>query len=170
MIFHHGFVMLDRGCFDSILRSRSKVRLLIDHDDTQCVGSTDDGLDLYADQHGLAFRFRLSDTALGRVVREMAELGNDCMSIGFDRQNARTEYRSIKGVACTDVILSATLFEVSLMHGKNAGMVRDAFATVKNVDFNESLRDQVNGGKYLYEGAAINVKRALEKYASAIAD
>jgi HK97 family phage prohead protease len=161
IIDHHGYtVLVDRGAFDRTLRSGTTVKLLPNHFDHQCVGSTTDNLELCSDQHGLAFRFRITKTEDGRTVSQMAENGNDSVSIGFDWHGARKETRRINGVdvAC---IIDATLFEISFLHGRNSGAVKDAYATLKDTDYSKSLRDECSGGQFLYEGAAVGFKRAL---------
>ena len=163
IIQHHGTtLMVDHGAFDRTLRSGAKIKLLLNHFDFQCVGSTFDNLQLCSDQHGLAFRYRITDTEDGRTVREMAENKNDCISIGFDFHGARKAIRCINGV---DVICitDATLWELSFLHGYGAGAVYDAYATLKDADYSKTLRDECSGGKFLYDGAAVNVTRALQK-------
>ena len=83
------------------------------------------------------------------------------MSIGFDWHGARKETRQINGadVVC---IVDAHLFEISYLHGFRAGVVKDAFATLQDVDYSKSLREVCGNGKFLYEGAAIGVTRALQ--------
>jgi len=162
IIDHHGnSVMLLPGCFDKTLRSGAVVRLLLNHNDSDCVGATDDKLQLASDPHGLAFRYRITDTQGGQYVQSMAEFSN-CMSIGFDYPNAKTENRCINGV---DVIciVSATLWEISFMAGLDAGAVKDAYATLKKTDYSKNLRDECEGGRFLYDSAAVAFTRSLQK-------
>ena len=162
VIEHHDrAVMLVPGVFDKTLRSGANIKLLLNHYDFQCVGSTADNLELCSDQHGLALRFRITATENGRTVLAMAK-DWDCMSVGFDYHGARKETRCINGV---DVICitDATLWEISFLHGSAAGAVYDAYATIIYADYSKSLRDECSGGKFLYHGAATNVTRALQK-------
>jgi homoserine dehydrogenase len=92
----------------------------------------------------------------------MAENKNDCTSIGFDWHGAKKEIRCIDGL---DVwcIIEANLYECSFLHGYGAGAMHDACAILKDTDYTKSLRDECSGGRFLYDGAAINVIRALQR-------
>jgi HK97 family phage prohead protease len=161
---NHGVTMtVLPGAFGSTLRTLqwSPVRLLLNHFDEQRMGSTDDNLELYSDENGLAFRFRITDTEDGQCVRSMAEDSHNSMSLWFDYPNAQKETRSINGVD-TVCIISATLREISFLHGYNAGVVRDAFATLKNADYGKSLKDECSNGRFLYDNAAVNFSRSLQ--------
>ena len=58
---HHGVNKLVLpNAFDRSLRARAKIKLLLNHFDHQCVGSTDDHLQLCRDEQGLFFRFRIT--------------------------------------------------------------------------------------------------------------
>jgi HK97 family phage prohead protease len=159
VVHHHGnTVMALPGAFHRTLRSGTTVKLLLNHFDDQCVGSTDDNLELYSDQYGLAFRFRIAETEDGQYVRSMAG-SNDCMSIGY--RNAKTIVRKIGGldVMC---IVQTDLYEISFMHGLNAGLVTDAYATLMDTDYSNSLCEECSGGRFLHEGAAVGFKRSLQ--------
>ena len=67
-------VMMLPTAFDRTLGSGALVKLLLNHFDFQCVGSTTDYLELCSDQHGLAFRYRIPDTKDGRYIQWMAEV------------------------------------------------------------------------------------------------
>jgi hypothetical protein len=87
---------------------------------------------------------------------------NNCMSVGFDWHGARKQTRKINGVDVVCIIISATLFELSFMHGQKAGAVQDAYVILKDTDYGNSLKDECSGGRFLYDGAAIGVTRALQ--------
>ena len=161
VIQHHGVrLMLDHGVFDKSLRSGSTVQLLLNHQSELCVGSTNDILELHSDFIGLAMRARLPDTEHGRTARWMAENGHDDASIGFNDYNARTEIRRIDGLDVT-CIVEADLFEGSYLFGKGLGAVKESYITFGDVDFSRSLKDECSS--YLYHGAAVGFKRALQK-------
>jgi HK97 family phage prohead protease len=164
IVTNHGVTMtVLPGAFDSSLRTLqwSPVRLLLNHLDEQCMGSSDDNLELYADQHGLAFRFRITDTENGQRVQSMAEDSHNSMSLWFDYHNAAKKTRCINGVD-TVCIVSATLREISFLHGYNTGVVRDAYATLKDTDYSKSLREECSNGRFLYDNAAVNFSRSLQ--------
>ena len=156
-------VMLLPSAFERTLRSGACVELLLNHFDHQRVGSTADGrLQLFSDPRGLAFRFRIPDTDDGRYVRSMAEgKHHTSTSIGFDWYGAKKETRLIQGEATT-CIADATLTEISYMHGSHAGLMKDAYGTLLDLDYTASLQDNCSGGRFLYEGAAVGVIRALQ--------
>jgi HK97 family phage prohead protease len=159
-------VMMLPTAFDSTLRSGAVVGLWLNHCPDQCVGTNYDHLDLYADTQGLAFRFRIPETEDGLRVKSMAESkDHTCMSIGFHWNDAQTKSCLIDGVEVV-YIINATLHEISYLHGFHAGLVKDAYASLQDLDYNESLQENCSGGRFLYEGAAIGVTRALQDLAN----
>jgi HK97 family phage prohead protease len=160
---HHGaHKMVLPGAFDETLSSTAPVKLLLDHRYDQCVGSTDDILEIHSDQWGLAFRAKLPDTTLGQYARQMAQRSNrDAMSIGFNYDFAAKEVRRIDGLDVV-VIAKAWLYEISFLCGADKQpAIKDAFAIYTNVDYSQSLRDESDCCKYLYDGAANAFTRSL---------
>jgi HK97 family phage prohead protease len=89
---HHGEnKLILPSAFDWTLNSRATVKLTLSHHGGDCVGSTDDNLELYSDHNnGLAYRFRFPETAVGRQAVAMAKSNEHSeVSIGFDYRNAR---------------------------------------------------------------------------------
>ena len=161
-IVHHHWdtVILCPNVFAKTLRSGATVRMLLNHNDDNCVGSTKDGtLQLHADEHGLAFRYYIIDTESGRHVQSMAEQGSDCISVGFDWHGASKETRCINGVE-TLCIVSTTLWEISYLTGR--GAVKSAYGTLKDTDHFKTLGEECSGGRFLYHGAAVEFSRSLK--------
>jgi HK97 family phage prohead protease len=163
--YDHRRVMLMPSAFNRTLRSGSVVKLLLNHIDSECVGSTDDNLQIHSDRHGLAFRFKITDSESALRVKSMAaSRNNTCTSVGFDWQGAETITRLVDGVE-TVCITDTTLFECSFLHGYHAGRIEQAYATLLDLDYSKSLQDNCSGGMFLREGAAIGVTRALQDLA-----
>ena len=151
------------GCFSDTLKSKMQVRLLLHHIDNQRLGSTSDILSLWDDgSTGLAFGVAsFPDTKHGQYLRYMAEDAHfDSVSVGFDYINAHKVTRTING---TDVvcIISADLEEVSILSGYDGGACEKSF--VAYGDF-ESLPEECRSGRLLYEGAAVELRRAVRRY------
>jgi HK97 family phage prohead protease len=162
IVSHNGKnMLLLPDVFAPTLNYFGTVRLLLDHSDDYCLGSTLDILELHSDQYGLGFRARLPDTPLGDRAREMAESKEyNCMSLWFDYNDATKDVRKIDDKDVV-VISSATLSEISFLSGYNGGVVKDAFAQYTEVDFSKSLRSECRSLKYLNDNAAMNVRRAI---------
>jgi HK97 family phage prohead protease len=127
--------------------------LLLNHDENEVVGSADNGLELYVDEYGVAFRFRFPDTPRGREAKTLTASGMcEGMSIGFDRM--RIEYKEIEGE--TVILLhDGRLNEISLLR---SGAVANAYAEwVEAKNCGPSLRDDclqlpmhlLTGGAYV---------------------
>jgi HK97 family phage prohead protease len=129
-IFHcDKYKVVMPGAFSKWIQSNARIRFLLNHDDNKCVGSTDDGLELYADRWGIAFRFRLPDTPLGREVKLLAESEMlQAMSIGFDHM--RVEYKQIEGENVC-LLHDGELHEISFL---KRGAVRDAYCALVDED------------------------------------
>ena len=148
------------GAFDKSLASGSRIEFTINHIDDQCVGSNRDDLQLYSDDYGLAYRFRIPETPLGRQLRLTAESKKDHgVSVGFYWHSAKKETRWIDGREVI-YISEAELYEISLV---GSGAIKDAFATYGHVDYSISLPDECKSGKYRYDAAAVRLRRALCK-------
>jgi HK97 family phage prohead protease len=90
-MWHLGRSMIFKsGAFDNYLSRRPSIEFWLDHDETKSVGSTIGGdLELHSDNVGLAFRLRLPDTNLGRMVRYLAERREYTgMSVGCRQEHA----------------------------------------------------------------------------------
>jgi HK97 family phage prohead protease len=153
--------LVSRGAFDETINSGATVKLTLSHHDGDCVGSTEDNLQLYSDHPiGLAFRFRFPDTALGRQAAAMAKSNEHSeVSVGF--RNARKMIRKYGG-ADVAVIIEARLYEISYLYGLRCAADRNASATYENID-NSSLREDCESGKLLSDFAAIGVRRAIQR-------
>jgi HK97 family phage prohead protease len=112
-----------RGAFAKCINSGANIKFLLNHDHGKVVGSTQDGLELHADEYGVGFRFPLPDTPLGREARHLASSGTyECMSIGFD--DMRQEYKEIEGEKVL-VLHDGRLNEISLV---GRGAIANAYA------------------------------------------
>jgi HK97 family phage prohead protease len=99
IIEHDGnYISFCPGSFDRTLASKSTVRFLLDHDDTQCVATSDDFLTLYADRTALSFRLRFPSTTLGaKSANLVASKQYDAMSVGCTWKV--NEVRTVDGIS-----------------------------------------------------------------------
>ena len=134
---YHAFVA---GCFKDSIAGRSRIRALVQHDDSDEIGSTDDHLVVVDDEHGLAFRLYLQDEP-GRLVARMVASGSRVgMSNGC--RITETQTRSIAGENVI-LITKAHLEEVSLV---KEGAVSQAFAELVDVADQPTLASASRSG------------------------
>jgi HK97 family phage prohead protease len=114
--------LIKPGAFDHVLVERRRVEFWLDHDKALTVGSTDEELELLAEEKGIAFRFRFPSSPLGQRARHLASsLEYTGMSVGF----LATEYKSekIEGFDVS-IITKADLEEISFV---KRGAIEPAF-------------------------------------------
>lgn len=132
-------------------------RLIYDHNDAgETIATTDDGLILHSDQHGLAMRLILKDTPGHRKAYEFVRDGHrTALSIGALMHG--DEYREADGVM-VKIVRSATLQEISLV---TAGACRPAYCAVVKSG-GTSLAEDGRRHKIVSDGAAQRFEKALK--------
>lgn len=155
------YQILMPNAFDATWGLKS-VRLLLDHDASQCIGSTDDILELHCDEHGIAFRAHLPNTDLGRKALRLAEQKDYTgFSIGF--AYLRKEVIELAGKSVT-LIHEALLHELSFVP---QGAVADAYGVLVKGQ-RDTLANECKSGVLFREIPAINFVRALQKLEAAL--
>jgi HK97 family phage prohead protease len=156
----HGdkIIILRSGCFDECLKSGRQIDMLMDHDATKSLGSTENRLLLYASEKSLVFRFLIPE----RGSKEYADVSDDldyfiAVSIGY--KNAKTEISVVDGVNVVTVI-SADLEEVSLL--EKAGAVPTTFARVVDIETCGLLADDAESGLLDLYGTYYSLRRAAK--------
>jgi HK97 family phage prohead protease len=156
-------ILLLPGVFSRSLKSKARVRLLLNHFDNQLLGSTSDILSLWDDDTtGLAFGFStIPNNKHGKYLRYMAEDARfDSVSVGFDYVNAYKVIRTIDGTE-VNCVASADLLEISIISGWDGGACKKSFVAYGNFD---SLPNECCSGRLFREGAAVEFRRAVRRY------
>jgi HK97 family phage prohead protease len=143
-----------KGCFSRLVGG-SPIRLLISHDPGRIVTDTTDGLDLFTDDDGLAFRCdlppgRLADEAWGMVEAD----GITGMSVGYSIKSEETV--RIHGESVR-IINDAVLTEISVVR---EGAVSQAFAIAGQPEA-KILQHRTAFKGLLVDGAYEKMRRAL---------
>jgi HK97 family phage prohead protease len=132
-------------------------RLHFDHDESQTIATTDDGLILRCDEYGLAMRWLVRDTVLGRKVAHTVRTSErDALSVGvimgksIHRNKDHREFRYVQEAALNEVSLVAK------------GACEPAFCQLVDVDKSGALEDDCKSMQVLSDGAFIGVMRALK--------
>jgi len=145
-------IMLRAGCFDDDNNQRVTFRL--DHEASMEVASTDDALDIIADDDGVQFRLDLGKCKLGPMIAQMCKSDNrSAMSVGSQILDERKE--TINGQTVR-VVTRARMTEISLCGEGAAG--ENAFAMVVDKTFTPK---PVAGSR----SATFNAAQALHKVA-----
>jgi HK97 family phage prohead protease len=166
-LFHDGkFKVLTAGTFAESIKDKHYVRVLINHDDGRCVGSNhDDELELLTDKFGIAFRFKLPDSDLGREMRSLIETNAMTgVSVGFN--SCRTETKQIDGTPV--VFLSdGILYEISLVE---KGACASAYAMLVDAESCGRLADDCLQFplRLLVEGSYVDMMRHLRRLRDAL--
>jgi HK97 family phage prohead protease len=149
------------SAFDATLESGHAVKLLFGDHNGPCVGSTDDNLELYRNDDALFFRFTFPDTELGRKGRTIAESKKPTtLSVGFEYNRAVKSMQKYRGLDVM-VVSHAWLYEISWLTTQR-GADEHAFASYENID-GTSLEEDCQSGKLMVDGAAVNMRRALQR-------
>ena len=150
------------GAFNDTLKSRATVKLLRNHQESECIGSTDDGLLELADDGRTGLAFRVADfpnTPLGKSVRWMTtETQCDSVSVCYD--NAEMFVSQIDGENVFHIV-KARLVEVSLMSIYDHCACKGSFVVYGDFD---DLQQEMRSGRLAREGAAIQFRRAIRRY------
>jgi HK97 family phage prohead protease len=147
--------MICPGAFDDYLANpRNKVGFWLNHDPEKVVGDTDNGLELFSDRRGLAFRFRFPDNSMGRLAKEIAQSKEYTgMSVGCTYQNDNVV--TMEGIEVSQ-IKNAHLQEISFV---KAGAIEKAFGILGNADI--SLKEACNTA-LSSDGAFVRLMRATQ--------
>ncbi|WP_292675028.1 HK97 family phage prohead protease [Mesorhizobium sp.] len=143
-------------CFDESVVFGRNIGFLINHEWGKQVGGTNDGLELMSDPEGLAFRYPLPDTALGREALSMITQGKgqSGMSVGYkvlDKAFITLDGQQVR------VLRKCELTEISIV---KVGAVPGAFTNVPTRPGDEL--------KLATDAAAINVRWAMHDFTKAI--
>jgi HK97 family phage prohead protease len=143
-VYNGGFDVFRPGCFARSLIGQKAIRLLIDHDESNLLATSADGLELLGDDTGLAFRCDMS-----RVdARSRDRIGSRrAMSVGYFP--LAVEEKRVAGETVR-FIEDANLTEISLC---TAGAVKEAFAIFTSSSLSEPLREVCERKALLREGA-----------------
>ncbi|RUW17379.1 HK97 family phage prohead protease [Mesorhizobium sp. M4B.F.Ca.ET.013.02.1.1] len=144
-----------RTCFDQSIVFGKDVKFLVNHDWKKEVGGTSNGLELMADPDGLAFRYPLPDTDLGREALSMIRSGGGQagMSVGYkvlEQKSVEIDRQKVR------VLTRCDLSEISIV---KVGAVPGAFTQVKTTPGDEL--------KLAADAAAINLRWALHDFGKA---
>jgi HK97 family phage prohead protease len=132
------------GCFGPSLTGKSAIRLQIEHDVKSLVCTTNDTLQLYADDDGLAFRALLPDTEVGfKVQQGLLDGSLTGMSVGYTLTDSKTIKLDSGEV---ELIKECDLREISIC--KN-GCVPDAYATLIDIEDHGTLEAECKSGALL---------------------
>jgi HK97 family phage prohead protease len=135
-------------------------RLHFDHNESRTIGTTDDGLIIIADDHGLGMRFYpKNDVAIHReAVETVSNEGRTALSVGISFHTSQYEKYNGRKVR---IVRDATISEISLVA---TGACREAYCML--IDKRECgplLSDDLKSMKVLTDGAFVGVMRALRK-------
>ncbi|SHG79280.1 phage prohead protease, HK97 family [Bradyrhizobium erythrophlei] len=132
--------------------------LLFDHDPSEIVATTCDGLVLHADDYGLAMRLYIDNRPVRRKALETVRSGErTALSVGVIMHGS--EYKEIDGLRIR-MVRSATLEEISLVP---EGACRPAYCTLIDGEGARLLEDDANSLRVLKDGAARAFTNALRE-------
>jgi HK97 family phage prohead protease len=155
----HKVVTLKSGCFDAALQSGGDVKLLIDHDESQCLSTMNSArLQIHAGAKHLVFRFLIP----GSSSSKFAELKDDYetyvpVSIGYDILKADDE--TIDG-ARVQTVLEARLTEVSIL--SKAPAVSTTYARVASWETCNALQEDYDSGRFELVGKVVSLHRTIK--------
>ncbi len=150
------------GCFARSLAGPHAIRFQVSHKNAELLGTTNDDLEVYADEKGLAFRLRLPDTELADEVK--TAVGNGTltgMSTGCT-VHASTDFE-VKG-GTVRVITDASLYEISCCEN---GALTEAFVNLVDAPA-KTLEQECKSGA-LFETKRKPYVTPLERYKAAMA-
>jgi HK97 family phage prohead protease len=160
--FVHGdnIVVHRAGCFTESLRNRD-VRLLLNHDDAHCLGSTrDQSLLIHEGDKGIVFRFLLPDS----FEAKFADMADDFssyipVSIGYRYAESQTKTEVINGINCV-TILEAKFDEISLLDLSPA--IHSTYARVATWETCNGLKEDYELGRFELVGRYVSLHRAVK--------
>lgn len=144
--------VFEPGCFQSSLNGSEPIYFQIDHDQSQRVASTENGVTFLDTPDQLMVRLDLEDADRAREIRQMVESGQRaCMSVGIRHDQ---EHVKMYGKHEVRVITKAKLLEVSIVRD---GACRQAFASTVNRNYAPRLVSK--GTSFKLGFAAHNLRR-----------
>jgi hypothetical protein len=156
-------IMLRAGCFGDINNQRVAFRL--DHEASLEVASTDDGLEVIADDDGVQFRLDLSKCKLGPLIARMCKSDNrSAMSVG---SNILDEHKEVISGETVRVVTRARMTELSLCKEGAAG--NNAFAVLVDKTFTPKPVAGSRSATFNAAYALHKVSRNVRKLKAAIA-
>jgi phage head maturation protease len=159
--FVHGdkVVILKSGSFDPAKQPGGDVKLLIDHHESQCLGTMNEArLQIHAGNKHLVFRFLIPESK--RYT--FSDVADDFetyvpVSIGYDI--LKSENETIDGVRVQSV-LEARLTEVSIL--SKAPAVSTTYARVASWETCCSLEDDLENGRFDLVGKVVSLHRTIK--------
>jgi len=158
------FVVFQSGCFISAIYDNTRKRVLLDHDDSQEVGSTNDGLEFANTLDGLAFRMPLKGSGAHIIGVNISNGERLAISIGssfIEREEKIIDRHKVK------LVTKATINEISLCRDPKFA---DAYATI--VDLDEEPADLWTAARqprFKTDGAVNKALRSLARIEEALA-
>jgi HK97 family phage prohead protease len=133
-------------------------QLLFDHNESEVIATTRDGLVLHADDYGLALRLYIDHRPIRQKALQTVRSGErTALSVGVIMHG--NEYKEIDGLRIR-MVRSATLEEVSLVP---TGACRPAYCTLIDGEGARSLEDDAKSLRVLTDGAAQAFTNALRE-------
>lgn len=138
-------------------------RLLFDHNEGDVIATTQSGLQLHCDDHGLAMRLVVGNDPKKRKAFETVKNGErTALSAGLIMHGG--QFVEVDDVRVR-MVRAATLEEVSLVH---SGACRSAFCGLIEADGASSLEEDAKSLSILSEGAAQKLRQALADLMEAV--
>lgn len=161
LIYDNEIWYFEPGCFTDALRRNDEIHFQLDHDSSQRMASTRNGLSFFDADIGLLFRVDLDDCKRGAAVKREVESGRRaCVSVGI--RNDRSDIKTI-GKHSVRAITRADLFEVSLV---GSGACADAFATTITTSYAPALAAANKSAVFKIAFAAHRMKSMERKIAN----
>ncbi|MDF0520648.1 HK97 family phage prohead protease [Bradyrhizobium yuanmingense] len=138
-------------------------RLLFDHNEGDVIATTQNGLQLHCDDHGLAMRLVVGSDPKRRKAFETVKNGErTALSAGLIMHGS--QFVDVDDVR-VKMVRAATLQEVSLVH---SGACRSAFCGLIEADDASSLEEDAKSLRILSEGSAQKLRQALADLMEAV--
>lgn len=147
------------GCFARSLMDGRAIRLLVAHDESKCVATTADRLELHSDNSGLAFRCDMTG-----LRSEIFDWIGDRRGMSVKTRTLVEEVMPLDGYNVR-LIKDAELFEISV--GRYP-IVRQAFAVIGDSTKGRSLSQLCRTNELMYEGASEALGVAVAQLARTI--
>jgi phage head maturation protease len=159
--FPHGdrILILKADCFEAGLRSGKDVSICIDHDESQCLGTMNEGrLQIYSGKESLVFRFLLPESPSCKF----ADLADDFesyvpVSLGF--VTTKTDTTTVDGIEVTTVV-AANLIEISILSKPPA--ITSTYARVASWKTCSDLQQDYDNGRFRLLGSFVSLHRKIE--------
>jgi HK97 family phage prohead protease len=145
-------VVFEPGCLDKSLASR-KIDFRLAHDETEVVGSTNSGLELYVADQGIAYRMPLTNKRYATTIKRKVESkSQSAISVGVKFVKTRDQ---VVGKHNVVFVQEADLIELSLVA---EGCCTQAYASLIDANESPSLKDSINTPLFKLESMTHNVR------------